>query len=101
MDHTNWLVLVHVALLTVIPTIRAGASKPQGLAGADIEGIWQAVGETPDSPAPPVVFRIVRNVAGVPKAFLESPDQIHRNLIDEVAFEDGRLRLVLCPIINV
>lgn len=95
MHHTNLLVLVHIALLTVIPTIRAEASKPQSLAGTDIEGIWRAVGETPDSPAPPVVFRIIRDVAGALKAFLESPDQIHRNLVDEVAFEDGRLRLAV------
>ncbi len=95
MYHRNLLVLVHIALLTVIPAIPAEASEPQRVGGAGIEGIWQAVGETPDSPAPPVVFRVIRDVAGTLKAFLESPDQIHRNLVDEVAFEGGRLHLTV------
>lgn len=91
--YLNVRVVLHVALLTTLSVIPAGAATSQGVAAERIEGLWVAVAESPGSPAPPVVFRIIRNLDGVPKAFLESPDQTHRNLIDEVAFQDGHLRL--------
>ncbi|MBC8468335.1 MAG: alpha/beta hydrolase [Planctomycetes bacterium] len=59
----------------------------------NIEGIWTAAAEKPGAPAPPVVFRIAIDADGTPKAFMESPDQLHRTLMNKVTFENGHLHI--------
>jgi len=86
-------VVMGMALVVVPGTIMAAAPNSNNMPNRDIEGIWMAAAETPDTPAPPVIFRITRNADGVPKAFMESPDQLHRTLMNKVTFENGLLHI--------
>ncbi|MFZ2148132.1 MAG: alpha/beta hydrolase, partial [Sedimentisphaerales bacterium] len=87
----NPFVVMGMTLVVASVTIVAAASNSKNVANRDIEGIWMAAAEKPDTPAPPVIFRIAINADGVPRAFMESPDQLHRTLMNNVTFENGRL----------
>ena len=80
--------------LVVIPmTIMTAASDSNNMQNWDIEGIWIAAADKPNTPAPPVVFRIAINADGILKAFMESPDQLHRTLMNKVTFENSHLHI--------
>jgi len=89
----NPFVVMGFFLIVTPVTIIAAASNSKNMANRDIEGIWMAAAEKPDSPAPPVVFQIAIDADGMPKAFMESPDQLHRTLMNKVTFENGRLHI--------
>lgn len=94
---TGTLILTPIAILTVINISQGGVSKPQSVPDQDAVGIWVAAAEAPDRPAPPVVFRMIRDLDGALKGFLESPDQIHRTVADEATFAQGVLRFRVGP----
>jgi len=84
---------VVMGFFLIVTPVTAAAFNSKNMTNRDIEGIWMAASEKPDSPAPPVVFRIAINADGMPKAFMESPDQLHRTLMNKVTFENSRLHI--------
>jgi pimeloyl-ACP methyl ester carboxylesterase len=86
-------IVMSIALIVAPLTIITVASNPNRIPNRDIEGIWLATADKPNTPAPPVVFRIATDADGIPKAFMESPDQLHRTLMSKVSFETGHLHI--------
>ena len=82
-----------IVLIVASVTIITSASNSNNMPHRDIEGIWMAAAEKPDTPAPPVIFRIAINADGAPRAYMESPDQLHRTLMNNVTFENGHLHI--------
>jgi len=82
-----------IVLVVASVTIVTAASNSNKMPNRDIEGIWMAAPEKPGAPAPPVIFRIAINADGLPRAYMESPDQLNRTLMNKVTFENGRLHI--------
>ena len=90
---TNLFVVMGIVLIVASVTIITAASNSNKMPNRDIEGIWMAAPEKPGAPAPPVIFRIAINADGLPRAYMESPDQLNRTLMNKVTFENGRLHI--------
>jgi len=65
-NRTNPFVAMGIVLIVASVTIITSASNSNNMPHRDIEGIWMAAAEKPDTPAPPVIFRIAIN-ATVPQ----------------------------------
>lgn len=90
---TNLFVVMGIALIVASVTIVTVASNSNNTAHGDIEGIWMAAPEKPGAPAPPVIFRIAINADGLPRAYMESPDQLNRTLMNNVTLENDNLHI--------
>jgi len=91
--HTNLFVVTGIVLIVASSSTITAASNSNKMPNRDIEGIWMAAPEKPGAPAPPVIFRIAMNADGLPRAYMESPDQLHRTLMNKVTFENGLLHI--------
>lgn len=90
---TNLLVVTGIVFIVVSMTTVTAASSSNNMPNRDIEGIWMAAAEKPGASAPPVIFRIALNADGLPKAYMESPDQLHQTLMNKVTFENSHLHI--------
>ena len=86
-------VSMKVILFITLLTIAATKANSNNIPNRKIEGIWIAAPEKPGAPAPPVIFQIGIDADGIPKAYMESPDQLHRTLMNKVTFKNGHLHI--------